>query len=122
MKRSILIYRILDNLLTTFPGLASVVKRGIEKSKALIAFSKLTMDDLYNPNFELPLLEVVSLPKKGDDERSRSGSRLSYSSSKTKTNYGKNSKQVKLKEPSLSELNHTYMSVDKAIRRKVSPG
>jgi len=123
-KRCILIYRILDNLLTTFPGLASIVKKGIEKSKAMVAFSKLTIADLNNPNFELPLLETGHVLNKQGDDKSRSNSRLSYTSiSGSKINYGrKSSASDKLKEPSLSDLNQTYTTVDRAIRkRKVSP-
>lgn len=123
-KRCILIYRILDNLLTTFPGLASIVKKGIEKSKAMVAFSKLTLADLNNPNFEIPLLEAVHVINKQSDEKSRTGSRLSYTSiSSSKVKYGRKSSNEKLKEPSLSDLNQTYTTVDRAIRkRKVSPG
>ena len=114
----------MDNLLTTFPGLASIVKKGIEKSKAMIAFSKLTTADLNNPNFELPLLTTGhALDKQGDEKSgSNSRSRLSYTStSGSKINYGRKSTD-KLKEPSLSDLNQTYTTVDRAIRkRKVSP-
>jgi WD40 repeat protein len=120
-KKCILIYRILDNLMATFPGLANIVKKGIEKSKAMIAFSKLSTAELNNPNFEVPLLEVGKLTQK-TDTKSQSGS-VSRASGTRKYSTSR-SPDGKYKEPSLSELNQTYASVDKNLRKKsnlVSP-
>jgi len=118
-KKCILIYRILDNLMATFPGLANIVKKGIEKSKAMIAFSKLSTAELNNPNFEVPLLEVGQLGKKVDT-KSQSGS-VSRASGSRKMSSSK-SPNGKYKEPSLSDLNQTYASVDKNLRKKSNLG
>lgn len=118
-KKCILIYRILDNLMATFPGLANIVKKGIEKSKAMIAFSKLSTADLNNPNFEVPLLEVGKMTQK-TDTKSQSGS-VSRASGTRKYSTSR-SPDGKYKEPSLSELNQTYASVDKNLRKKSNIG
>jgi len=53
----ILIYRIYENLLSIFPGLSNIVKRGFDRGKALNAFAKMKLDELYNPEYEIPQLE-----------------------------------------------------------------
>jgi len=106
--------------MATFPGLANIVKKGIEKSKAMIAFSKLSTVDLNNPNFEVPLLEVGQVTKKTDN-KSQSGS-VSRGSLSRKNMTASKSPDGKYKEPSLSELNQTYASVDKNTRKKSNLG
>lgn len=52
----ILIYRVFDNLLHIFPGLANLSRRGVAKEKLLNAFQRMSLEDLRNPQFEIPVL------------------------------------------------------------------
>ena len=66
----LLIYRIFENLTVNFPGLANLIRRGLEKSKAFNAFGNMSMEDLLNPNYEIPAIggiatEVPSTSKGG---------------------------------------------------------
>ena len=40
-----------------FPGLSSVSRRGFDRDKITNLFSKISMKDLNNPNFEIPKLD-----------------------------------------------------------------
>lgn len=113
-KGCILIYRILDNIIATYPGLANLIKRGIEKSKAIIAFSKLNLADLNNPDFEISLLETSATKKLEFKTGTTSPSQSSRS-------HRKRSNSRDINEPTLSDLNHTYISNEKGTNRKASP-
>ena len=85
------IYRILENLIAIFPGLSNVVKKGLDKTRAMFTFSKLSMKELKDPNYEIPAIggEIGSnLPpthKKNDSKSIHSVSRVSKRSGGVKS-------------------------------------
>ena len=52
----LLIFRIFDNLLNIFPALANLSRKGLPKDKICNAFQKMTMEDLKNIQFDIPVI------------------------------------------------------------------
>lgn len=53
---SIAIFRVYDLLVNTFPGLANVSHRGIVREKLINLFGRLSLANLNDPKFEVPLI------------------------------------------------------------------
>lgn len=53
----LLIFRIYDHLLNIFPALANLSRKGVQKDKILNAFQKMTLEDLKNPQFDIPVIQ-----------------------------------------------------------------
>lgn len=86
----------------------------------MIAFSKLSTEDLNNPNFEIPLLDTISAPK-AVDFKSQTGSRKISVSSGSNSKKNTLSNKGSIRDPSFTDLNQTYATVEKGMRRKKSP-
>ena len=67
-KTMILVYRTFETLTELFPGLANLAKKGVEKTKLMTAFGKISFKDLQDPKYEIPQFktetEVLSTVKK----------------------------------------------------------
>lgn len=59
----VLIYRIFENLLTIFPALSNLYRKGISKEKLRNAFQRMNFDELKNPQFEIPIIASNLDPK-----------------------------------------------------------
>ncbi|CAD8080393.1 unnamed protein product [Paramecium sonneborni] len=51
------IFKIFDNLVNIFPGLANIYRKGIEKDKVMNLFEKIPKNELQNPQFDIPNLQ-----------------------------------------------------------------
>lgn len=54
----ILIFRVYDILLNIFPALANLSRKGVQRDKILNAFQKISLDELKNPQFDIPTIPV----------------------------------------------------------------
>lgn len=50
----ILIYRIFESLAILLPGIGSLLKKGFDRGKVMNAFSKISFEDLKNPDYDIP--------------------------------------------------------------------
>ncbi len=50
------IFRVFDALINLFPGLSSVLRRGVDRDKIVNLFSRISMKELRDPAFEIPNL------------------------------------------------------------------
>ena len=104
----ILIYRIIDNLINGFPGLGNIYRRGFEKNKLITAFSKLDINDLKNPNYELP--GFVEKNHNGTDRKEGKGSL--FKAKLTNTSFGEKTitqKNNSKDSVSSNDINSTFI-------------
>lgn len=63
------IFRLFENLIGLFEGLANVYRRGIDKDKVTNLFSNLDTSQLTDKMFEIPRIGAVDEPEKAPEQR-----------------------------------------------------